>query len=129
MKRLALMVGALMLVATFVTSGSYAQEPVKTRPAVQVQTVTGTPVTTVGWRGYGRYYGPRGYYGYYGPRYRTNYYYGPEYRTNYYRGYRYPPTYYYGPGAYYGPSYYRGPAGAVNVYPGGVNVGGLHVGW
>jgi hypothetical protein len=129
MKRLALMAGALMLVATFVTSGSYAAEPVKTRPSVQVQTVTGMPVTTVGWRGYGRGYygGPRGYYGYYGPRYRSNYYYGPTYRTNYYRGYSYPPAYY-GP-SYYGPSYYGRPGGAVNVYPGGVDVGGVHVGW
>lgn len=129
MKRLVLMAGALMLVATFVTSGSYAAEPVKVRPAVQVQTAAGTPVTTVGWRGYGRgYYGPRYGYGY-GPRYRA--YYGPGYRyNNYYRGYR-SPAYYYGPGFsnYYGPSYYRGPAGAVNVYPGGVSVGGLNVGW
>lgn len=120
MKCIALTAGALMLIVTLGVGDSYAVEPVKARPAVQVQTATGTPVTDVGWRRYGpgyrynSYYGPRyGYYGYYGPGYRTNSYYGAD---NY-------------GGHYYGPSYYRGPAHRVNVYPGGVDVGGAHVRW
>jgi hypothetical protein len=123
MKRLALMSGALMLVATFLTSGSYAAEPVQAKTALYVQTTAGTPATNVGWyrRAYRRGY-RRGYWNnYYRPGYRYN---------NYYRGYRYSPNYYYGRGyGYYGPFYYRGPRGVVNAYPGGVNVGGLHVGW
>ena len=128
MKCLALMAGALVLVATVVSSGSFAAAPVRVNPAVHVQ-VAGTPATNVGYRRYPRAYrynyGPRYRYNY-GPRYRYNGYYGPGYRSNYYRGPRYAPNYYYGPG--FG-SYYRGPAGAVNVYPGGVDVGGLHVGY
>lgn len=71
-----------------------------------------------GYRGYPHYYyGPRRHY--------PNYYYGPRYRS-----YRYGPRYY---DPYYGrygyDNYYNGPLGLVDVYNGGVNVGGLQINW
>lgn len=95
MKRLSLVLGALLVLGTFVAS-SEAVEPIRAQTAIQV-TRDGTPAVNTTWRRRARVDYRRGYYGY-GPRYGA--YYGGNYGSRY-GGYN----------GYYGPRYstgYRG---------------------